>query len=346
MWFPQPASRRGKNAHNGSAMVSFRSVAAEEAGIRLDRWFRRHFPTLPHGLLQKLLRLGQIRVDGSRAKAGARLEPGQRVRIPPLVAPKPARPEPLRLDAKAMAELQSRVLYRDDDVLVINKPAGLAVQGGSQLTRHLDAMLDAFRFGAERPRLVHRLDKDTSGVLVLARSAFAAARLTKAFRGPTCRGGVRKLYWALVAGVPEAAEGRIEVPLGKGLGPGGERMMVDQAKGKRAVTLYRVVERAGRRAAWLSLQPLTGRTHQLRVHCLNLGTPIVGDGKYGGKAAYLGGAVSPKLHLHARAIEVPKPTAGSEGQVLRVAAPLPEHMAASWRLFGFSAKDADRFLAE
>jgi 23S rRNA pseudouridine955/2504/2580 synthase len=222
------------------------------------------------------------------------------------------------------------VIYRDDDVIALNKPAGLAVQGGTKTTRHLDAMLDALRFGSkERPRLVHRLDRDTSGVLLLARSARVAAKLGKTFQGRD----VRKMYWALVAGVPEVSRGRIDLPVAKRLGRRGERMTADAQEGKRAVTLYSVIETAAKKASWLALWPLTGRTHQLRVHCAAMGHPIIGDAKYGGKSAFLAAeGVARRLHLHARALCLPHPSGKGE---IRVVADLPGHMAESWDLFGF-----------
>jgi 23S rRNA pseudouridine955/2504/2580 synthase len=313
------------------------AVEADEAGLRLDRWFRRHYPQVTHGRLEKWLRSGQIRLDGRRVKAGFRLESGQTVRVPPMGEEKPPalrnRPFPAVPDAEAKA-LEARVLHRDDHVLVIDKPPALAVQGGTGTRRHLDAMLDALRFGGERPRLVHRLDKDTSGVLVLARTATAAAALARAFRSRE----VHKLYWAVVVGVPRPSAGRIDLRLAKRLGRHGERMEPDTEAGLRAVTEYRIIEHAGRRAAWLLLEPLTGRTHQLRVHCAAIGTPILGDGKYGGPAAVLeGDQVSRKLHLHARWIEIPHP----DGGVLAVTAPLPEHMSATWRFLGFSVEQEE-----
>ena len=305
------------------------TVAADEDGLRLDRWFRRHYPGLPHGRLEKLLRTGQVRVEGRRAKSNFRLAAGQTIRVPPLGEARPTRDEGSAKvspgDARMLAE---RILYKDDHVIVLDKPAGLAVQGGSGTRRHLDGMLDALRFGAERPKLVHRLDRDTSGVLVLARSAGAAAKLAAAFRSRAAR----KVYWAAVMGTPHPLDGRIDIPLAKETGPGGERVAAGEDKGQRAVTRYRVADRAGKRAAWLVLEPETGRTHQLRVHAQALGTPIVGDGKYGGPDAFLkGGNISPKLHLHARAIRLPHPSGGQ----IEVAAPLPPHMAATWKFFGF-----------
>ena len=318
-------------------------VGADEEGLRLDRWFRRHFPELAHGRVEKLLRTGQVRVDGARAKAGLRLEPGQRIRVPPLGEDVPALrrgPPPQKLRPADLRMLAERVLYRDDSVIVLDKPPGLAVQGGSKVARHLDAMLDGLRFGAaERPRLAHRLDKDTSGALVLGRSAKATANLAAAFKAKDAR----KVYWAAVAGVPKPARGRIEIALSKRPGRGGEKV-VGWDEGKKAVTLYQVVERAGRRLSWLALSPLTGRTHQLRAHCAALGVPILGDGKYGGRAAYLPGSeISRKLHLHAREISLPHP----DGGILRVTAPLPDHMLATWRLMGFDeGDDGDPFAGD
>ena len=311
-------------------------VGEDEAGLRLDRWFKRRYPHVAHGQLERMLRTGQIRVDGRRAKSGERLHAGQRVRVPPLAQGSDARTasRPARLpSADEVEDLEARILHRDDHVLVLDKPAGLAVQGGSKTPHHLDGMLDALRFGGERPRLVHRLDKDTSGVLVLARTGRAATALTAAFRS----GKVRKLYWAVVVGVPSSPAGRIERPLSKRFGAIGERMMADD-EGRPAVTEYRVVERAGRRAAWLALEPLTGRTHQLRAHCALLGTPILGDGKYGGVAAFLEGAgIGERLHLHARTVRFPHPAGGE----VTVTAPLPPHMRATWRFFGFSQHPVD-----
>lgn len=319
------------------------TVTADEAELRLDRWFRRHYPALGHGRLEKLLRTGQVRVDGKRAKAALRLEPGMEVRVPPLedVATQPVKPArpvaPPKISREEVAQLQAAVLYRDKDVIAINKPAGLAVQGGTGTDKHLDAMLDTLRFdAAERPRLVHRLDRDTSGVLLLARSAASARWLTEAFRSREAR----KVYWALVVGMPKIRQGKIDLALAKLPVRGGERMVADEDAGKRAVTLYTVMEAAGRRAAWLAMMPLTGRTHQLRAHAAALGTPILGDGKYGGQAAFFEkdsgtGQAGRRLHLHAREIAIRKPGGG----LLQVRAPLPPHMRETWTFFGFDADD-------
>ncbi|MGE0254168.1 MAG: RluA family pseudouridine synthase [Alphaproteobacteria bacterium] len=310
-------------------------VAPDEAGLRLDRWFARHFPDVPFGRVARMARTGQLRVDGHRAKPGQRLEAGQSIRVPPFgpapEAPaRPAAPRPASAsDARLIAEW---TIYEDQHILVLNKPAGLAVQGGSGTHRHLDGMLAALAGDGERPRLVHRLDRDTSGVLLLARNAGMAARLGAAFQGRD----IAKLYWALTVGVPTPRSGRIDKPLAKHGGKQGERVGHDEEDGKRAITEYAVVEAVGRRAAWLDLRPHTGRTHQLRVHSAMLGTPIVGDGKYGGKAAFLDG-IAGKLHLHARAISLRHP---ATGRALVVTAPLAGHMAESWAFFGFDQSAA------
>ncbi|HXV25456.1 MAG TPA: RluA family pseudouridine synthase [Alphaproteobacteria bacterium] len=314
------------------------TVTKEESELRLDRWFKRRFPALGHGRLEKLLRTGQIRVDGRRAKASMRLAIGQRVRVPPLGITAPPPPRKPEIGAEDAAQLRRRILYKDEWVIALDKPAGLAVQGGTGTHRHLDAMLDALRFGAEeRPKLVHRLDRDTSGVLVLARSAPAARSLAEAFR----RKNAVKLYWAVTVGVPDRAAGVIDVPLAKLADPRGERVATDKEQGLRALTRWRVVDRVGRKAAWLALMPETGRTHQLRVHCSVLGTPILGDFKYGGKEAVIpGGQERPLLHLHARAIRMPHP----HGGCLEIKAPLPQHMRETFTFLGFAGDiegDAD-----
>jgi 23S rRNA pseudouridine955/2504/2580 synthase len=316
------------------------TVAPEDAEIRLDRWFKRHFPDLGHGRLEKLLRTGQIRLDGKRVEASDRVAAGQRVRVPPLPSAPPPDAKPRAAPSAADTRLlQERVLYRDAEMIVIDKPEGLAVQGGTGTNRHLDGLLDALRFEAkERPRLVHRLDKDTSGVLVLARSARAAARLGELFRSKA----TRKVYWAIAVGAPKPRIGKVDQPLAKQAGPGGERVAADHEEGDRALTYYRTVARAGDRFAWLALEPVTGRTHQLRVHCLTLGTPILGDGKYGGAAAHPASLPqAKKLHLHARAIVLPL----ASGKRISVNAPLPPHMRATWDFFGFEeASERDPFI--
>jgi 23S rRNA pseudouridine955/2504/2580 synthase len=306
------------------------TVTDKDGSLRLDRWFKRHYPGLGHGHLEKLLRTGRIRVDGKRAQSSDRIEPGQAIRVPPLndvaepIAPAPHRPRPAD-----EAMLQAAVLHRDEVVIVLNKPPGLAVQGGTATERHLDGLLDGLRFGAaERPRLVHRLDKETSGILVIARTAAAASFLTSAFREKT----TRKAYWAVVVGLPKPRQGRIGLALLKTPGRGGERVRPDPEAGRHAVTYYRVIESAGNRASWLALMPVTGRTHQLRAHCAAIGTPILGDAKYGEAAAHLAGVPgSRRLHLHARTLSMPHPLGG----ILRVTAALPPHMRRTWEFFGF-----------
>ena len=313
------------------------TVRPEDGAGRLDRWFRRHYPGLGHGQLEKLLRTGQVRVDGKRARARDAIAPGQAIRVPPLPQTPPAAAAMPRLRPQDAALLRDAVLYRDDWTVVVNKPAGLAVQGGTNTERHVDALLDALRFeAAERPRLVHRLDKDTSGVLLIARNAAAAAFFSRAFRDKT----TRKTYWAIVAGLPTPLQGRIDLALAKQAGRGGERVRADSDEGKRAITYYRVIDHAGARASWLALLPVTGRTHQLRAHCAALGTPILGDGKYGGSAAHLpGGAAAHRLQLHARALTLPHPNGGT----LSVTAPLPPHMRRMWEFFGFAGDDGNPF---
>lgn len=327
-------------ARGPAKIVETKLVAEDEADIRLDRWFKRHYPHVGHGVLQKLLRTGQVRVDGKRADANTRLMAGQSVRIPPLpdAAPAPAEGQetaaksskPLFSD-KEVAALRACVLYRDADVIVLDKPAGMAVQGGTGQAKHLDAMLDLLKFDAPgRPKLVHRLDKDTSGCLVLARNAFAATRLTESFRGRDAR----KIYWAITVGVPEPHQGRIDLFISKEMAAGGERMMVDERNGQRAQSYYTVLEHAHRKAAFVALWPRTGRTHQLRVHMDAIGTPILGDGKYAGQKAFIDGAdMKRQMHLHARRIIIPHPRGGT----IDVTAPLPDHMRGAWDYFGFSA---------
>jgi 23S rRNA pseudouridine955/2504/2580 synthase len=320
--------------------VAMRTVADDEAEIRLDRWFRRHFPGLTQGAIQKLCRTGQVRVDGHRAEAATRLAPGQAVRVPPMPAAPAAPAAPADIDPDTARELQRAVLYRDDQLIVLNKPPGLPVQGGPGIIRHLDGLLDALRFDGGRPRLVHRLDRDTSGVLVLARTPGVAAKLAAAFRGRS----VQKTYWAVVAGRPVPPEGRIDLPLRRTGGPRGERTVTAERTDKdaaHALTDYRTLDNAGQKLAWLELQPLTGRTHQLRVHCVALGAPILGDVKYAepdqnDAFSALVSGLSAKLHLHARALRLPHPAGGT----LLVEADLPAHMRETFRMLGFKAPHA------
>ncbi|MBX9797017.1 RluA family pseudouridine synthase [Sphingomonas sp.] len=306
------------------------TVAADDEGIRLDRWFKRHLEGTSFTTIAKWARTGQLRVDGARATPGDRLSAGQVIRVPPpepKAAPRPQRVRPPLSDDQTTF-IRELVIHQDASAIVINKPPGLATQGGTKTSEHVDALLDGLRFEAEgRPKLVHRLDKDTSGALLVARNARAAGFFAKSFSGRTAR----KVYWALVVGVPSIDDGMVELPIAKQPGTGGEKMHVDEAEGQPARSRYRVIERAGNRAAWVELQPFTGRTHQLRVHMAAIGHPIVGDGKYGGQAAFLTGGVSRKMHLHARRIRIDHP----DGGVVDVAAELPAHFAESMALLGF-----------
>ena len=306
-------------------------VAPDDDDIRLDRWFKRHLPDTSFTTVAKWARTGQLRVDGARAAPGDRIAAGQTLRFPPpepvAVAGKPKRERPPLTDDE-IAFARELVIHQDAQAFVLNKPPGLATQGGTKTLQHVDGLLDALQFDNEgRPKLVHRLDKDTSGALLVARTSRAAAFFAKAFSGRTAK----KVYWALVVGVPSIEDGMIELPIAKQPGTGGEKMHVDEAEGQPARSRYRVIERAGNRAAWVELQPFTGRTHQLRVHMAAIGHPIVGDGKYGGPEAFLTGGISRKMHLHSRRISVDHPDSGK----IDVEAELPTHFAESLAGLGF-----------
>lgn len=325
------------------AQVENIPVAEDEAGLRLDRWFKARYPGLGFGQLQKLVRTGQVRVDGKRAETSTRLVPGQTVRVPPLAtvpaenaeAPRRAMPKAGEDDATF---LRSITLFEDRDVLVLNKPAGLAVQGGSGLTRHVDAMLEALKDSkGQVPRLVHRLDRETAGCLVVAKTRSIAAELAATFRSRSAR----KVYWALAAGVPKPHQGKISTWLARDQ-EDGERMKVARHGDEgaaHALTHYAVVETAGQVVSWLSLKPVTGRTHQLRAHCAHIGHPIVGDPKYFDKRDWnLPGGMQNRLHLLAHRIVLPHPRGGAR---IDVTAPLPPHMQQSWNLLGFDASAYD-----
>jgi 23S rRNA pseudouridine955/2504/2580 synthase len=325
--------------------VTTRAVVEDEAGIRLDRWFRRHYPALTQGVIQKLCRTGQVRVDGHRADAATRLEAGQSVRIPPMPAPDAPKPA-TEIDPQTQRELERMVLYRDDAVIVLNKPAGLPTQGGPGISKHLDGLLDGLPFGApDRPRLVHRLDRDTSGVLLLARTPGVAAKLAALFRGRD----VEKTYWAVVAGRPVPPQGRIELDLVRAPGGRADRVAIaapGDPAAAHAITDYRTLDHAGRRLAWLELRPLTGRTHQLRVSCAAIGAPILGDAAYGeereGQNTALIEGFPPLLHLHARSLRLPHPAGGR----LAVEAPPPPHIIQTFRTLGFAIQAAKPPLRE
>ena len=318
-------------------------VGYDDDGIRLDRWFKRHLPEASFNLVSRWARTGQLRIDGKRATPGDRLQAGQIIRVPPADAPevkavKAAPPKRQKQRAEIneadTAWAEGMVIHKDNMALVLNKPPGLATQGGTGTTEHVDGLLDALWFEVDgRPKLVHRLDKDTSGALLVARNARAAAHFAKAFSSRTAR----KVYWALVMGVPAIEDGMIELPIAKQPGTGGEKMYVDEQQGAPARTRYRVIEEAAGTCAWLELQPFTGRTHQLRVHLAAIGHPIVGDGKYGGRDAFLTGTISRKMHLHARRIRVDHP----DGGFIDVTANLPEHIADSFDNLGFDLSNGD-----
>ncbi|MEZ5771492.1 MAG: RluA family pseudouridine synthase [Defluviimonas denitrificans] len=332
------------------------TVAEAEGESRLDRWLKKRFPQITQGAIEKMCRTGQIRVDGGRVKASTRIGPGAQVRVPPLPkadAPAPKREVSIADDDARM--IQAAVLWKDDHIIALNKPPGLPSQGGSgQGNRHVDGLTGALMFGyKDRPKLVHRLDKDTSGVLLLARTDRIARALSEAFRART----TRKIYWAAVAGLPNPKMGTIRFGLvkapGHGRGGEGEKMIaihpskVNETEGaKRATTDYAVIDALGTRAAWVALVPVTGRTHQLRAHMAEIGHPIVGDGKYGGSGqenlgdgwgAQLGGEISRKLHLHARSIAFDHPITGKR---ITLTAPLPDHMLRTWKTVGWSEGEA------
>lgn len=334
------------------------TVGAGEGDQRLDRFLRRRFPDLPQGRIERMCRRGELRVDGGRVKPSARLAQGQSVRVPPIPAPGAAPPPAPGITDADAGMMRAAVLWSDEHMVVLNKPPGLPSQGGTGQQRHVDGLSAALADGGEKPRLVHRLDRDTSGVLLLARTRPAAKALAEAFRAR----GTRKIYWAVVAGVPQPSMGTIRYGLvkasGHGAGGEGERMRtvhpaeVDATPGaQRATTDYAVLDRLGSRAAWVALVPVTGRTHQLRAHMAAMGHPVAGDGKYGGSGqenlgsgwgAGLGGGLSRKLHLHARSIAIAHPVTG---RTLSVTAPLPEHMARTWEAVGWAPSDvpADPF---
>lgn len=337
------------------------TVTTDEGEQRLDRWLKRRFPQVTQGVVEKMCRTGQLRVDGARAKASDRVGPGMTVRVPPLPdadAPAPARPE--GISAADARMIQNAVLWKDEHMIVLNKPAGLASQGGSgQGERHVDGLAEALKFGyKEKPKLVHRLDKDTSGLLLLARTDRVARALSETLR----HRNARKIYWAVVAGVPNPRQGSIKFGLmkapGHGRGGEGEKMvavhpakMADFPDAKRAHTDYFTLWFLGGRLAWMALEPITGRTHQLRAHMAEIGHPILGDGKYGGSeqenlgdgwGASVGGDISKKLHLHARSLTVEHPITKAE---MTFTAPLPDHMARTWKTLDWNESDvpADPF---
>jgi len=323
-----------------SARVETIVVDRKDAGLRLDRWFKLHFPSVGHSYLQKLLRTGQIRLDSRRVEASERIEAGQEIRVPRIIrepaketsaapSPKP----PMGVSKADRTFIESLILYEDDDVLVLNKPFGIAVQGGTGTKRHIDGILAgmADRFG-DRPRLVHRLDRDTTGVLLVAKTRDAAAKLGRTFQTRSAA----KTYWALVHGVPRPPQGRIEAALVKAAGPDGDRVRKaeagEQEQAMHATTHYSVIDRVGQKASWVSLKPVTGRQHQLRAHMALINHPIVGDNKYDDGRPLPAENMEPRLHLHARRLVIPHPRPGAPR--IDITAPLPPHMLATWSLLG------------
>lgn len=343
--------------------VKLLTVSEDEGEQRLDRWMKRRFPQITQGAVEKMCRTGQVRVDGARVKASDRVAPGMVVRVPPLPENEaPSRPRPDGISAADAKMIQDAVLWKDEHIIVLNKPAGLPSQGGSgQGDRHVDGLTEALKFGyKDRPKLVHRLDKDTSGILLLARTDRIARALSETLR----HRAARKIYWAVVAGVPNPRKGSIKFYLekapGRGRGGEGEKMLCvhpakakDHPEAKRAQTDFFTLWFLGSRLSWMALEPVTGRTHQLRAHMAEIGHPIIGDGKYGGSDAFnpgdgwgasVGGDISKKLHLHARSISFEHPITKA---VVTFTAPLPEHMARTWKALDWKEDDvpADPFTA-
>jgi 23S rRNA pseudouridine955/2504/2580 synthase len=338
---PTKASIRAAAQETLETGVQTLVVEPDEAEMRVDRFLTARFPQLAFTHIQRIVRKGELRIDGKRAKPNERLQPGQKIRIPPLKldAPRPVSARSVKEGEETVAFLQSITLYEDKDVLVINKPAGLAVQGGSGTTRHVDGMLEALTDEkGERARLVHRLDKDTAGCLVIAKTRFAATTMAKSFRSRT----TRKVYWALCVGIPRVRQGRISTYLAREeIADADARMRVAQHGddgASHALTYYAVVDQAGQKLSWLSLKPVTGRTHQLRAHAAHIGHPIIGDPKYFDVENWeLPGGLQNKLHLLARRIVIPHPRTG---RPIDVTAPLPPHMQQSFNLLGF---ETDRY---
>jgi len=313
-------------------------VTADENNMRVDRFLEHRFPGLSFSHIQRIVRKGELRINGKRADSKDRLEEGQSVRIPPLKLDAPKGGGELSEAAtRTLEDLRKMILFEDADVMVLNKPAGLAVQGGSGMTKHVDQMLEVMRDAkGQKPRLVHRLDRETSGCLLIAKTRFAASALTGSFRHRSAR----KIYWALVAGVPKPKQGRISTYLAKEESEEDSIMRVaahGDEGAAHAVTYYAVVEASAQKLAWVSLKPVTGRTHQLRAHMAHIDHAIVGDPKsFNKETGKLPGGLQNRLHLLARRIVIPHPRGG----VIDVTAPLPPHMLQSWNLLGL---EADRF---
>jgi 23S rRNA pseudouridine955/2504/2580 synthase len=309
-------------------------VSEADNGQRLDRWLKKQYPEIPFGQMQKILRTGQLRVDGKRAKGDARLATGQIIRIPPqMTSPQPK--EARGLSQKNVDYIQSMVIYKDDYIIALNKPSGLATQGGTKISKHIDGLLDGLKFGGDRPHLVHRLDKDTSGVLLLARSAKAARAMGEIFQSRD----IHKYYWAITTPAPDQMQGKIKSAIAKVSGVGGERMMaVDDEDGKMALTYYSVMEKIKDSVAWVAFWPRTGRTHQIRVHAAEMGCPLLGDFKYEHTQPFLqeNPDLPESLHLHARRIIFKHPFTNKK---VDITAPIGIDMKKTFKFFGFDADD-------
>ncbi len=321
--------------------IEKRAVRADDDGLRLDRWLKKFYPSLPHALVQKLVRTGQVRVDGGRAKSETRLTTGQEIRVPAHFAAPQAESAPSLRPPQGLSKgdrdfIENMIVFENESILILNKPFGIAVQGGTKTSRHIDGLLAgmADRFGGERPRLVHRLDRDTTGILLVAKDRQTAARLGRLFQTRS----VQKIYWAVTRGVPKPPQGRVEAALVKAAGPEGDRVRRarpgEQDLAQHATTYYSVIDRAAQKLAWVSLKPVTGRQHQLRAHMDILGTPIVGDQKYGDVADSPIDGMENKLHLHARRLTLKDSHVGD----IDISAPLPSHMAKTFEILGFDAQ--------
>lgn len=311
--------------------VKFLNVKPDEDNQRLDRYLRKHIGKVPFSLIQKIIRTGQVRVDGKRGKTDTRLSEGQQIRIPPVEEKHgPTQFKPRKGD---LEKLRAMIIYDDGDLLVLNKPYGVPTQGGSKINYHIDGLLKLMEDSkGVRPKLTHRLDRDTSGLLICARSAKTVRAMGQVFKSKN----IRKYYWAVTIGVPEQYQGIIDAPLGKGEGALKDTMVIDTEGGKASRTEYSILDTAASTAALVAFWPRTGRTHQIRAHASTvLGTPILGDVKYGGmEETFEGLNLSERLHLHAFRIQCPHPNGKG---ILDLSAPLPDDLKKSWKAFNFAS---------
>jgi 23S rRNA pseudouridine955/2504/2580 synthase len=315
-------------------------VEKDDHDCRLSTWIIRNNKLLSFNSVNTLCRKGLIRVNGLKTKASYRLVAGDTVRMPTPFSKTLDKKPKLKFDPLLEKELIDSVIFKDEYLIAINKPEGLASQGGSyQGDRHIDAYKSIFQFDSnEAPRLIHRLDKDTSGVLLLARNAKAANIFTSLFRQKL----VEKVYWALVEGVPRKKEGIVESYIGKldiwrpnfQKDLDREKRSWNKENTKKALSYYRVIKQVGSQYAWLQLKPATGRTHQLRIHCAKLGTMIVGDRKYRNSQSgnFKDSIDSEKLFLHAKSLTFMHPVSK---KTTVIEAELPKHMSLAWKRFGW-----------